>query len=320
MTAVAVIVPTHNRPHLLACTLRSVLAQRGVELVVTVVDDGSTDVQAVPAVLKDFGDPRLQLVRHSTPLGVSAARNTGISSSSSEWLAFCDDDDVWSPEKLDGQLTMARSASAGWAYTGAVAVDGELRVLYGEPPPTPKQVMDALERFNPLPAGSSNVIVHRQVMEKVGMFDSTLLSVGDWDLWVKLGRQGPPACVREPLVGCRLHENTMTRNHRYRLLAEVETIAARHQLPADLARHFRWVAWNSMLDGRRLEAVSHYARAIRQGDVSSIARSAMALVYPGIAQRRRSRPVGSWARDAQGWLDALRAESVGTSGVCNVGR
>ena len=85
MTSIAVVVPTHNRPELLAVTLHSVLAQRGVDLTVTVVDDGSSDAHAVPAALERLADPRLRLIRNQTPRGVSAARNEGILSTSSEW-------------------------------------------------------------------------------------------------------------------------------------------------------------------------------------------------------------------------------------------
>jgi glycosyltransferase involved in cell wall biosynthesis len=284
-----------------------VLAQRDVEITVTVVDDGSAEVRAVPSLIGALGDSRLRLVRHDRPCGVSAARNSGIVSSSSEWLAFCDDDDVWAPEKLKAQLTSARSGSAGWAYTGDVAVDDELRVVSGAPPLAPGELVEELEHYNPVPAGSSNVMVRRSVLQTVGMFDPTLRSVGDWDLWVRLGRHGPPACVLEPLVGCRVHGNTITRN-RHLMLAEVDIVATRHRLPVDRARHFRWAAWNSMMDGCRLEALGHYARAIQQGDVASIGRAAVALLYPGIA-RRRAQPVDSWARDAQTWLDALRTAS-----------
>ena len=100
MNEVAVIVPTHNRPGLLGGTLRSILDQRDVDLGVAVVDDGSADVQTVSAVVEALADTRIRLIRHSSPRGVSAARNTGIHNTSSEWVGFCDDDDVWAPEKL----------------------------------------------------------------------------------------------------------------------------------------------------------------------------------------------------------------------------
>ena len=309
MTEVAVIVPTHNRPDMLAITLRSVLTQQDADLTVTVVDDGSADAQAVPSVIGALSDPRLRLVRLDPSQGVCAARNAGIASTSSEWVAFCDDDDVWARQKLNAQLTVARGGSAGWAYTGDVTIDGELRVLYGAPPLPPRQLVEALGQYNPVPAGSSNVLVRRSVLSNVGLFDPTLRSVGDWDLWVRLGRHGLPACVPDPLVGCRVHDHTITRN-RQLMLEEVAIVADRHHLPVDLARHFRWAAWNSMLEGRRLEAVQHYAHAVRHGDLASIGRSAIALMYPGIAHRHLAGPVSSWARDAQDWLDALREHSA----------
>ena len=307
MTSIAVVVPTHNRPELLAVTLHSVLAQRGVDLTVTVVDDGSSDAHAVPAALERLADPRLRLIRNQTPRGVSAARNEGILSTSSEWLAFCDDDDVWAPEKLLEQLTVARAASAGWAYAGDVAIDADLRVLNGETPLRPPELLDALRRWNPVPAGSSNVLVRRSVLDAVGLFDAGLRSAEDWDLWVRLGRHGLPACVPRPLVGCRVHRHTITRN-RHLMLKDVEIVAARYELPADLARHFRWAAWNAMLEGQRFEALRHYARAVGQGDLASIGRCAVAVLDPGIAKRRLQNSPGPWALGAQPWLDRLRSE------------
>jgi glycosyltransferase involved in cell wall biosynthesis len=305
MTEIAVVVPTHNRAELLALTLQSVLAQQGVDLVVAVVDDGSSDPRAVRAVVEALGDRRVRLFRHDTPRGVSAARNTGIANTSSDWVAFCDDDDVWAPEKLKAQLTVA-GGGAGWAYTGQVAIDGDLRALDGAPPLGPFELVSEIEHYNPVPAGSSNVVVRRSVLDEVGSFDSSLLSVGDWDLWIRLARHSVPACVPEPLVGCRVHGLTITRNRRL-MLAEVGVVARRHGVAVDWPRHYRWAAWNSVLDGQRLEMLTHYGHAIARGDLASIGRCIVALVHPGIAHRRRAGAISDWVRSAEGWLAALRS-------------
>ena len=205
MTEVAVVVPTHDRPELLAVTLQSIVAQRDVDMAVAVVDDGSSNPRSVREVVEAFGDSRVSLVRHEAPRGVCAARNTGISHTASEWVAFCDDDDVWAPEKLTSQLAAARSAAAQWVYTGQVSIDGELRVRDGAAPLEPRALVQELEYYNPVPAGSSNVMVRRSVLDVVGWFDPTLRSVGDWDMWIRLSRSGLPACVPDPLVRCRLH-------------------------------------------------------------------------------------------------------------------
>src|SRR5829696_624334 len=100
MVEISVVVPTHNRSGLLAQTLRSVLWQRGVDLEVLVVDDGSTDDTA-------------------------------------EVVAVLDDDDLWAPDKLARQLAAAQATGRSWVYTGAVNIDDDLRVLGGMPPYPP---------------------------------------------------------------------------------------------------------------------------------------------------------------------------------------
>ena len=112
MTAdVAAIVPTHDRADLLTTTLRSVLWQRGVSLEVVVVDDGSSE--AMDTVVERVGDPRVRVVRNETPEGVCAARNRGAAETDARWLAFCDDDDLWAPDKLARQVAAAEQQLTG---------------------------------------------------------------------------------------------------------------------------------------------------------------------------------------------------------------
>src|SRR5438128_8506232 len=97
---VTVVVPTKDRRQVLDVALRSILAQEGVDVRVVVVDDGSSDGTA--AWLADL-DPRVEVVRHDTPTGAAAARNDGLDRVTTDWGAFCDDDDVWAPTKLAKQ-------------------------------------------------------------------------------------------------------------------------------------------------------------------------------------------------------------------------
>src|SRR5205085_9235299 len=87
------------------------LGQYGVCVEVIVVDDGSTDDTA--GRIRRIDDTRVRLSRKETAVGVAAARNRGIDLATTEWVAFLDDDDVWSPSKLQVQLQRARDAGAG---------------------------------------------------------------------------------------------------------------------------------------------------------------------------------------------------------------
>lgn len=90
----SVIVPTHNRPELLAAALASVEAQGFTDWECIVVDDGST----VPAVVPT--DERFRLIRHDTAVGPAAARNSGIAAARGEVITFLDDDDVYTRDRL----------------------------------------------------------------------------------------------------------------------------------------------------------------------------------------------------------------------------
>jgi hypothetical protein len=302
---VSVVVPTRDRPELLALTLQSVLWQQSVDVEIIVVDDGAGSGTEV--LIRHVADPRVRLLRNPGPPGVSGARNHGITASTGGWIAFLDDDDLWAPSKLTMQLAAARATGAGWVYAGDVMVDEELRVCGGAPPPTPQTVCAALRRHNAVPAGASNVVVRRNLLDRVGGFDATLRTSEDWDLWLRLAATGLPASVPRPLVALRTHPRMSSRAVD-RMLADVETIAARHGIPVDRARHERWAAWMELEDGRSAAAVRHYARAVTAGDVVSLGRAAIAMIYPQVARHRPLRE-DDWSREAQRWVDALRAVS-----------
>ena len=309
---VTTIVPTHNRPGLLAVTLRSVLAQAAVRLSVVVVDDGSDDPDAIRNVVKRAGDDRVHLVRYRLPGGVSAARNAGAEVATGQWLAFCDDDDLWAPYKLAAQLEAARSAGAAWVYTGDVTVDEHLQVRAGAPPLPPGDLMVTLERWNAVPAGSSNVAVRADMFSQLGGFDPGLRSAGDWDLWLRLARTSTPAWVRHPLVAYRDHPGAMRAN-RERLFDDIAAIQRQHGNPVDWPRHQRWAAWDCLTEGRRIAATRHYGRAVAGGDVVSIARVAACWLLPYrvlalLATRGSGAGEDAWRAEAQAWLDRLRGD------------
>jgi glycosyltransferase involved in cell wall biosynthesis len=299
---VSVVIPTRNRCRRLSMTLRSALAQRDVNLEVVVVDDGSQD--DTYKMVTDLGDPRIRLVRNESPRGESGARNRGLEETRGMWVAFLDDDDLWGPDKLTRQLQALWDTRREWAYTGDIEVDGELRILGGAPPPPPEELMESLRRHNSVPAGASNVIVSSRLLSQVGSFDPGLRRTADWDMWLRLAREGAPAWVRSPLVANCIHAANMSKDMTL-MFQELEVLARRHGIPVDWARHYRWAAWGALADGRRLEALRYYGGAIAAGDLRSVGRATIALVRPLGAGTRRER-ADPWTAEARRWLDELK--------------
>lgn len=95
---ISVVIPLYNKAPHIEITLRSVLAQTLKPHEIIVVDDGSTDGSA--EVVQSLENNLITLIRQKN-LGVSAARNTGITYASSKYIALLDGDDIWLPSHLE---------------------------------------------------------------------------------------------------------------------------------------------------------------------------------------------------------------------------
>src|SRR5580765_112932 len=91
----SVILTTYSRPTWLAEAIASVLQQTVSDFELIVVDDGSTPPAAVPE------DGRIRLVALTENRGLSAARNVGWDHARGRFVAFLDDDDCFTPNRLE---------------------------------------------------------------------------------------------------------------------------------------------------------------------------------------------------------------------------
>lgn len=106
---ITAILPTYNRGAALPTTLPRFLALRGIAEVI-VVDDGSTD--DTRRVLATFDDPRLRVIRHDPNKGSPAARNTGVTAATTEWVVFLEDDCGFPDDYAEVLLRVADETSA----------------------------------------------------------------------------------------------------------------------------------------------------------------------------------------------------------------
>jgi len=93
--AFSVVVPAYNREDFIEETLASIFAQEHPPSEVIVVDDGSTDATAAKA--RAWPGCTVMTVANG---GAASARHTGVLSARSDWVAFCDSDDLWRPDHL----------------------------------------------------------------------------------------------------------------------------------------------------------------------------------------------------------------------------
>jgi GT2 family glycosyltransferase len=282
---VTVVIPTRDRWTLLAsAALPAALGQEDVDVEVVVVDDGSSD--ETPERLAELTDPRLRTVRHAESRGVARARNAGIVTARGEWLAFLDDDDVWSPRKLRLQLDAALAAGASFVYGGAAAVAEDRSWLYSLAPTDPAELATTLLSRNVLWGGCSNVVTRTELVRRAGGFDEELFQLADWDLWIRLTQAAPAAACPDVVVGCIVHSGSMLLTSEEDVLDELRYLEEKHRrtseatgVRVDRALFRRWVASGHLRAGRRARAARIFlAGAVRDRDPAGFPRAAAALL------------------------------------------
>ena len=315
---VTVVIPTRDRLPLLRRTLGTVLAQEDVDLSVVVVDEASSDGTA--AFLADPGDPRVRTLRHERPEGVAKARNHGVRTATTPWVAFIDDDDLWAPTKLRDQLdAIGRDGEALWSCVGSVVVDPDLRIVRHSPVPRERDVADHILCYNHIPGGGSGVLVDRALVLDVGGFDPGLSTLADWDLWIRLGLRSPLAAVDAPRLAYVEHGG-MSRSAR-NIEHELETMAERYADERQArGRSFEWgwwLRWLGELDeraGRRGSAIRHHLRAAKAGDRQGLGDAFRAIRGPAALRRtdgqEAARVPPGWESASERWLGPLRGAAL----------
>lgn len=192
--SVTVIVPAYNVAAFIGETLASVFAQTFTDFEVVVVNDGSPDTEELELALQPYRE-RLCYLRQEN-CGASAARNTGLLAARGELIAFLDADDLWVPNYLEEQLKFIREFDCDLACADAMisGVSKDAGRTYMEslmedaPPQGRVTFLELVNAERSLI--TSGVVVRRDLILEVGLFDEALRNAQDLDLWLRLARHG----------------------------------------------------------------------------------------------------------------------------------
>lgn len=314
MADVSIVVPTRNRATLLERLLRQLVTlDDGASYEIVVVDEGSSD--STPELLDRYSkDHGIIVVRNDPPLGLSGARNTGIAATDAPYVAWIDDDDLTSPDRIMRQLEALRTGAWRWSCAARVDVDDDLRVIGHVRCPVPENILAQVLRRNVLPSAGQGMLVARDLLAEIGGFDETLDSAEDWDFAIRLAESGPGHMLDEPLVGYRTGFASMStdtdRMERAigRVIDRYAHLYSREQVEPDWAAIHQSLLAADLL-GSPGRARSRAWQSFRAGPSAATARRAMVVaVAPGwmsrkSAARRAQQVPESWVRQARAWLD-----------------
>ena len=247
-----VVIPAYNRQDLIGITLDAVLNQSLRPAEIIIVDDGSTDNTA--SVAESY--PGCKVIRMANA-GPPNARHHGVMASSSEWIAFCDSDDIWRPNHLAALADAFQQVpTASYGFTNFVhVVDDEWArsTKFDRAPPefwrpfsqvseavlkADRPIFDEILQYQPI--FPSCTAMRRSFYEAVGGYDRRFgrITSEDFEFTLRCVSKAPTVAVREATVGIRKHSNNRSGNQLRQLCGELEILehTKNRDLPAGWRR------------------------------------------------------------------------------------
>lgn len=202
--SVGVVIPTRNRPELVRKAIAAVRDQRYPgELKVLVIYDQTEPDYLLASSSSEAGSVPVLVLTNWRTSGLAGARNTGILALDTEFVAFCDDDDQWRPDKLRRQVAALLAEPDSEFATCAIEVEFEGRTnprLAGRS----RVTIDELARSRMSMLHSSSFLVRRSGLaaDAIGLVaeDAPGSQNEDWDLLLRAARRAPIVHLDEPLV------------------------------------------------------------------------------------------------------------------------
>lgn len=209
ITLISVVVTTYNRSDIVGETILSILNQTYQNFELIVVDDGSTD--NTEESIKFFKDKRIQYIKTDNWGGPARPRNIGIKHAKGEYIAFCDDDDIWMRNKLDVQMIKIEETQCDLVSSNTLYFENTISNIVG------KSKNRKIKNFGDLIAenqiNTSTVLV-RNTKDLFFKEDKNLIAIEDYALWLELFIKGMSfEFISEPLAFYRIGQNNITKKN-----------------------------------------------------------------------------------------------------------
>jgi glycosyltransferase involved in cell wall biosynthesis len=197
----AVVTATKNRPALLRKSMEAIAAQTVKPLEVVVVNDGG---EPLGDALEALRFP-VQVLENPVSLGQPAALNRGVRATTSRYVAFCDDDDLFAPDHLETLARGLSATAAGLAYTDVQAFATD-----------PARSLGVLDRdFDPAMLRVTNYITpsasafSRALYDRLQGLDESLSIYWDWDFFLRVAAVASIVHVAGGATHYRVHPGSI---------------------------------------------------------------------------------------------------------------
>lgn len=193
---VSAIITTKNRLNLLKRAVESVLEQTYQDFELIIVDDNSKDNTRdyCEELMTSHKKIKYICIPEIGSNGANHARNIGIKKASGQYIAFLDDDDEWYPEKLEKiMLKFSREPNLGMIFSATERItsyrNNKITVKRIEKPS--KEHLENIKHTiltRNFIEGTSNPVIKKDVLIRVGYFDEKLTDRQEYELWIRIAQ------------------------------------------------------------------------------------------------------------------------------------
>jgi glycosyltransferase involved in cell wall biosynthesis len=266
--SVSVVIPTRDRPELLARAVGQVLEQGYPgEIECVVVFDQS---EPAPIAFEPPERRRLRSVTNQRTPGLAGARNAGVLASGGDLVAFCDDDDEWLPGKVLAQVETLRDHPEAAVVACGIFVKYQDREIKRMPPPGPVP-LEVFLRSRTMEINPCTILVRREaLLGPIGLVDEALPGsyYEDYEWLLRAARVAPVLVVPEPMVRIHWHATSFFSERWQTIISAITYLIDKHPElrgdPAGMARLEGQLAFAHAALGQRAAARRWAASALRR--------------------------------------------------------
>ena len=206
---VSVFTPNYNKAKFLRETIESVLQQTYANFEYIIIDDCSTDDSWNIINTYAAKDDRIKVYRNEENMKIVKTRNKGfnLSSENAKYFAILDSDDVSAPERLETQVTFLEdNPQYGLVGSNTIIINEESKEIgFRNYALSDLDIRKVITRINPI--AQSSVLIRKQVIQEVGLYDEKWNVCQDYDYWLRIGIGWKIKNFNTPLIKYRLSSN-----------------------------------------------------------------------------------------------------------------
>jgi glycosyltransferase involved in cell wall biosynthesis len=220
---VSIIIPTYNRSFYLKESIESILNQDYNDIEIIISDNNSTDDTGI--VVQNFKDERILYFKNQINLGVVANHNLAIEKCTGEFIHIFSDDDIMLERCISEKVKILNKYSSVGLVHSSVRTINEYGIItknyhwgidiLGNDKFLRKSELQERNSISDFLFNNWNIVcmpsvlVRRNVIDEIGMFNVRLKYLCDWDLWLRIATKSSFYYLNQTLVSYRQHDSNI---------------------------------------------------------------------------------------------------------------